>query len=250
MNPLKILVVEDNTITALHLCQTLEEAGHNVTAVARNLEQAMIAVTRNPPDLALIDIELEGSTADGIATAKELLTHHRMPIIYLTANSEPKTIQSAKDTLPAAYLLKPFRPEELILNIELAYNYFQSVSASSLASPATGLLYLPVNGGHEKIDTNDVLYVKADGSYALVFLADERKYDKQKYHISMNLSNLAQYFPTANFYRLSRSFLVNLNYVKRLKDDCLHLDDNQTVLQIPVTNRKELLKKLTIVRTK
>src|SRR5919199_2098452 len=98
MEPLNILIVEDETITAMDLRETLEEAGHKVIGIARDLQTAVKLVRSNPPDLALVDIQLEGSTGDGIATAKELLTYHRMPIIYLTANSEQETFQAAKET--------------------------------------------------------------------------------------------------------------------------------------------------------
>lgn len=245
MEALKILIVEDNTITAMDLRETLEAAGHSVTAVARTFQSALKAVRTSSPDLALIDIELEGSTADGIETAKELLAHHSMPIIYLTANSEPKTFQSAKETLPAAYLLKPFRPDELLLTIELAYHYFQSMLASPNGGPVSGQLFLPIGKGHEMINLNDVLYIEADGAYVKVVLND-----KQTHTVSTNLGQIALYFRTPNFFRLSRFHLVNLNYIKRLKDNGLVLSDNQTVLTIPAASRKELMKRLTVVRTK
>ncbi|MBD2751553.1 response regulator [Spirosoma validum] len=246
MRSLKILIVEDETITAMDLCETLEGAGHEVTATARTIEQAVKAVRMNPPDLALIDIHLEGSSADGIATAKKLLTIHSMPIIYLTANSEPETFQLAKETLPIAYLLKPFRQEELKLQVELAYHYFQSTLDDFTDPLASEQVFLPVDKGYEKINSTDVLYVEADGSYTKVFLLGQ----KTPYQISANLSHMAQYFPWPNFHRLSRSLLVNLNYIKRIEDNYLFMNDNQTVLQIPVASRKELMKKLKIVRTK
>lgn len=246
MRSLKILIVEDETITAMDLCETLEGAGHEVTATARNIEQAVKAVRMNPPDLALIDIHLEGSSADGIATAKKLQAIHAMPIIYLTANSEPETFQQAKETLPIAYLLKPFRQEELKLQVELAYHYFQSTLEADTDSLSSEQVFLPVDKGYEKINSTDVLYVEADGSYTKVFLAGH----KTPYQISANLSHMSQYFPWSNFYRLSRSLLINLNYIKRIEDNYLFMTDNQTVLQIPAASRKELMKKLKIVRTK
>ena len=245
MNSLKILLVEDDTITAMDLSETLQEAGHQITAIARNVEQAVKAVKVQPPDLALIDIHLEGSSADGIATAKKLVAIHSMPIMYLTANSEPETFQSAKETLPVAYLLKPFRQDELKLQIELAYYYFQSTLPSTNTIPVSGYLYLPVDKGHEKIDPKDVLYMEADGSYVKIFLVS-----KKVYHISMNLSHLAQYFTTDNFYRLSRSLLINLNYLERLEANHLYLVNQEAPISIPSASRKELIKKLRIVRTK
>jgi DNA-binding LytR/AlgR family response regulator len=242
MHALNILIVEDETIMALDLAETLQEAGHNVTATARNFQEAINAYKRFPTDLALIDIQLKNS-ADGISIAKELLAQRRIPIIYLTANSEPKTFQEAKETLPAAYLLKPFRSDELKLQIELAYYYFinnQQVDAKSRQ------LYLPIDKGYEKIDPDDVLYLKADGSYVKIFLRGK----ESAYHISTNLSHLAQYFPQPNFYRLSRSILVNLDHLERLENNYLFLVSHKTPIQIPVSNRKELMKKLTVVKTK
>jgi DNA-binding LytR/AlgR family response regulator len=246
MNSLKILIVEDEIITAMDLSETLQEAGHTITAIARNLDQAVKAVKSYPPDLALIDIELKESTGDGIATARALLDHHRMPIIYLTANSEPKTFQSAKETLPAAYLLKPFRQEELKLQIELAYYQYQNNQTPSAESVGSDYLYLPVDKGYEKIVPDDVLYLKADGSYVKLFLVNKTL----PYHISTNLSHLAQYFSTPNFYRLSRSLLINLDHMERLESNYLFMVSHKTPIQIPAASRKELMKKLTVVRTK
>ena len=191
MDSLKILIVEDETITAMDLRETLQEAGHSVTAIARNYEQALKAAKNNPPDLALVDIHLEaGSTENGITTARELVAQHRMPIIYLTANSDFQTFQLAKETLPAAYLLKPFRHDELKLQVDLAYHYFKYNQKQTSGYSASGTLYLPVDKGHEKIELNDVLYLQADGSYVKVFMLQR----EVPHHVSTNLSHLAQYF--------------------------------------------------------
>ncbi|RIV19930.1 DNA-binding response regulator [Fibrisoma montanum] len=244
MDRLKILVVEDNTITALDLQEMLEEAGHTVTAVARTFNEALKAVKTQPPDLALVDITLEDSAENGIETAREMLLMHRMPIIYLTADSDHDTFQAAKETMPAAYLLKPFRADELKLQIELAYHFFQVNQSAD--NPSADHLFLPIDKGYEKIALKDVLYLKADGAYVKIFLVSR----EQPYHISMNLRHLAQYFPPANFFRLSRSLLINLNYLERLERNYLYIIGHKTPIPIPATSRKELMKRLTVVRTK
>ncbi len=244
MDPLNILIVEDTILTAMDLRETLEAAGHRVTAIARDYDQALKAIQKQSPDLALIDIRLDGSTADGIATAREVLAQRRMPIIFLTAYSEPQTFQAAKETLPAAFLLKPFRHDELKLQIELAYYNFHVGDAAT--SPAAKHLFLPIDKGYEKTNPDDVLYLKADGAYVKVFVLGK----EQPHHISTNLSHLAQYFPTANFYRLSRSLLINLNHLERIERNHLFLVNHKTAIPIPAANRKELTQKLRIVRTK
>lgn len=241
MEKWKILIVEDELITAVDIKETLEKAGHQIIAVARDFKEAMAAVKRQLPDLAMIDIRLEDSTMDGIGVGKELLNLHFMPIIYLTANSESETFQRAKETLPAAYLLKPFRHRELAMQVELAYTNRKS-STNSLDSEH---LYLPINKGYEKIAQADVLYLLADGSYTKVFMLNE----EVPLLVSMNLGHLAQYFTAPHFYRLSRSLLINLSHLGRIERNQLWLENHKLPIPVPDVNRAELLRRLKIVRT-
>lgn len=241
MDMLKVLIVEDEVITANDIKETLEKAGHQVTAMTRNCKEAMAAVKRQLPDLALIDIQLAKSPVDGIATAKELLSYHFMPIIYLTANSESETMQRAKETLPAAYLLKPFRQQELVVQVELAY----ANRKTSLTVAESDTLYLPINKGYEKLIKSEVLYLAADGAYVKVYLLNE----ELPRLFSMNLGHLSPYFSSTHFYKLSRSVLVNLDYVERLERSQLWMRSQPQPLQIPDANRAELMRKLTVVRT-
>ena len=243
MHILKILIVEDQTITAMDIKETLEEAGHTVTDTARTYEQAVASVKSNPPDLAIVDIKLEDSAADGIITAEKIVALHSMPIIYLTANSERKTFQRAKETLPAAYLLKPFDPDELLMQVEVVWNYFKS---TQLAYASDGLFFTIKNKGHHRIILNEVLYLEADGSSTKIYVKQERV----PHEVSMNLSSVADHFEAPNFFPLSRSYVINLDYVERIVEDKLYLRNYEKPIQIPVTKKKELAQKLRIIKTK
>jgi DNA-binding LytR/AlgR family response regulator len=245
MDSLKILIVEDELITAVDIQETLEKAGHQITVIARNFDDAIASLKTQIPDLAIIDVNLGDTSFDGIYTAKELLKLQLMPIIYLTGNSENQTFQRAKDTLPAAYLLKPFRNKELALQIELAY-YHYKVNFKSTTNPSTSeSVFLPFDKGLKKIIKDDVVYLKADGSYVKLFLEN----NSNPCLFSMNLGYLAQYFTTPNFYRLSRSTLINLNHLERLERDQIYMKSHEISLQIPEGGRGDLLKKLAIIRT-
>ena len=246
MTPLKILLVEDELITAMHLRQTLEKEGHQITGMARTFQDAQQLVVTNPPNLALVDIELAStSTGTGIDTARELLLHQPMPIIYLTANAEQDVFRAANNTHPAAYLLKPFKPSELLFTIELAWQNFQRRTPAPADASAPDYLMLPVNGGLDRIDFDEVTYLTADGAYARLFLADGTVHT-----VSTNLGQLEQYFPASRFYRLSRSHVVNLHCIKRLKDGKLQLTTQHEALPVPASSQKELLKRMTVIRTK
>lgn len=244
VQPLRILIVEDELVTAADIRETLEKAGHRVTGVARDFPEAVASLRVEKPDLALIDVRLEGSPADGIFTAQELLRLHPMPILYLTASSEYETFRRAKETLPAAYLLKPFRRAELAMQVELAYQHHRVNHKDD--GPTPGDLYLPINSGYERVAKTNVVLVEAKGSFVNVFLADE----PMPHRLSMNIGYLEQFFTTPNFHRLSRSVLINLDHVARIERDHLVMKHHPKPLSIPESSRPELMKKLTLVKTR
>jgi DNA-binding LytR/AlgR family response regulator len=244
MTPLKILVVEDIVLTAISLKNSLEKYGYIVTGIARTYAEAREAVLESAPDLALVDIILEESEFNGIETAEMLAQLHPMPIIFLTANSEFEQFQRAQKTKPAAYLLKPFRISDIVFNVELAYHNFRPVSAAA-ENLLEGQIMLPTNGGLEMIDLEEVMYLKAGGAYAEVIMADETRH-----LVSVGLGQLEYYFNSYRFFRLSRSFVVNLFYIKRMRDGELVLKNEKTKIPVPENSRKELLNRITVVRTK
>jgi DNA-binding LytR/AlgR family response regulator len=245
MTVLKILIVEDEVMTGVDIKETLEKAGHTITAIARNSDEATGSLNKQLPDIAIVDIMLRASVHDGIQTAIELVKIHPMPIIYLTANSETQTFQRAKDTSPAAYLLKPFRHNELALQIELAYHNYKANLSTNPNPIVAEAIFLPFDKGLKKLIKQEVLYLKADGSYVKVYLKDETN----PYLFSMNLGHLAQYFSTPNFYRLSRSLLINLNCIERIERDQLYVRNQESPIQIPEGNKTDLMKQLAVIRT-
>ncbi|CAG5007792.1 Protein-glutamate methylesterase/protein-glutamine glutaminase [Dyadobacter sp. CECT 9275] len=245
MNPLKILIVEDEVITAMDIQETLERADHQVTGIAQSYYEAMESVRRQVPDMALLDIRLQEGE-DGIRLAKDITERYDMPIIFLTAHSEHDTFAKAKETAPAAYLLKPFRQKELALQIELAYHHFKLNKAAMPKSTTMEYLFLPINKGYEKIAKSDVLFMQAEGVYVKIFMLNESK----PHLLSMNLGYLSQYFNDINFYRLSRSLLVNLSHLERIEKNHIYLRGFASPVVVPETNRADLLKHLTVVRTR
>lgn len=115
----QILVVEDENIVALDIRQSLKRLGYGVPAVAATGEEAVAAAQQWQPDLILMDIRLRGEM-DGIEAATQIRHAQRLPIIYLTAFADTKTLERAKTTEPFGYILKPFEDRELNSTIEMA----------------------------------------------------------------------------------------------------------------------------------
>ncbi|AYQ33971.1 response regulator [Runella sp. SP2] len=243
MNPLKILIIEDELITANDIQETLQKAGHQITAIAQSCKEALSSLKHTLPDLALIDIILEDSSVDGIATAKALLAQQQMPIIYLTANSEIPTVRRATETYPAAYLLKPFRHKELAIQVELAYYNYHASQETGINPFTAESLFLPFEGGHVRITKQDVLYIEAEGAYVRVFESDRNRL------FTMNLGYIMQFFATPNFYRLSRSYLINFNYVERVERNQLFFRGQDLKLSFPEPQYKEIMQRLAVIKT-
>lgn len=119
MAPVKVMVVEDERIVALHLKQQLSKLGYDVVSVAYSGEQALRLIASAPPDIVLMDIRIDGDL-DGIETATRIPSELHLPIIYLTAHAEEDTLARARETRPFGYLLKPFSERDLHAAIQMA----------------------------------------------------------------------------------------------------------------------------------
>lgn len=114
-----ILIVEDEGIVAKDLQNRLKKFGYNVPVIASSGEEAITQAAEICPDLVLMDVRLKGNI-DGIEAAKHIQNHFDIPIIYLTAYADDKTLERARLTEPFGYLLKPFKGKELYTTIEIA----------------------------------------------------------------------------------------------------------------------------------
>ena len=119
MKEFKILIVEDEVLVGLDLKATLVKMGHRVTKIAKNEKAAIKSVLEDEPMLILMDINLKNSK-DGIDTAWKIKEIKDIPILYLTAYCDEITTKRAFETDPIAYLMKPFKRDDLRNTIELA----------------------------------------------------------------------------------------------------------------------------------
>ncbi len=87
--------------------------------MATSGEEAIRKTKESHPDLILMDIVLKGKM-DGVETVQHIRKQYDMPVIYLTAYADDHTLERAKVTSPAGYMLKPYQPNELRTTIELA----------------------------------------------------------------------------------------------------------------------------------
>jgi DNA-binding NarL/FixJ family response regulator len=127
MSAIRILIVEDEPLIAENIAMYLNNNDFTVSGIAYDDDEAYLELKNNPPDAALLDVNLE-SKQDGIDIARYINEHNRIPFIYLTSYSDKKIVERAKETNPAGYIVKPFNEQTLYTTLEIALANFAAQS--------------------------------------------------------------------------------------------------------------------------
>jgi PAS domain S-box-containing protein len=113
-----VMIVEDERLVARDIAESLTRMGYDVTGTVASAEECLESAKSRRPDLVLMDIHIEGEV-DGITTAQTLRDEYDIPVIFLSAYADDKTVSRAKRAAPLGYLLKPFRKSELKSAVEV-----------------------------------------------------------------------------------------------------------------------------------
>lgn len=119
MNKIRILVVEDESIVAKDIQNTLIKLGYEVPATASSAASAYEKLEQVQPDLVFLDIKLKGEE-DGIDIAGHIKERYNIPVIFLTSYVDQETLDRAKVTEPYGYIVKPFNESDLKTTVEMA----------------------------------------------------------------------------------------------------------------------------------
>jgi diguanylate cyclase (GGDEF)-like protein/PAS domain S-box-containing protein len=119
MNQQRVLITEDERITALDLQFALEELGFEVVGNVATGEESIQAAREFLPDLILMDIHLKTEML-GTEAADCIVSELDIPVIFLSAYSDRSVIEEAGQTKPYGYLIKPYETRELDAAIQVA----------------------------------------------------------------------------------------------------------------------------------
>lgn len=125
MESLRALIAEDESLTRTILRARLEKLGHEVVAEAENGVQAVEAARAHHPDVIIMDIRMP--EMDGIEAARRIMTENPCAILFLTAFSDQPLVESASEVGAIAYLMKPFRKEDLSPALEVAVRRYREL---------------------------------------------------------------------------------------------------------------------------
>lgn len=232
-----ILIVEDEPIIADDIALTLEELSYEVGDIVDSGEKAIIYLKSNDPDLILLDINIKGNI-DGIQLAHKINTQYQIPFVFISSLFDNTTIQRAKNTNPAGYIVKPFKESDLQVHIELALSKQAIDSNPKPNSDVLNHLFVRKEGAIIPLDFEQVDYVAADDNYAVFYIKGE------KHIVSNTLKEVDEKLKSSGFCRIHKTYLVNLRKIDRIEHSVVFIKDQ--MLPIGKVYRKLFLERLTI----
>lgn len=125
---IKVLIVEDEAIVGLSLKNMLKKLGYCCAGVAVTGEEAINIALTKKPDIILMDIHIIGDM-DGIEASERINKNLSIPVIYLTAYDDDKSIERCINTAPYGFLTKPAGQQEIKAAIEIAVNRHRALKA-------------------------------------------------------------------------------------------------------------------------
>ncbi|PWJ57370.1 DNA-binding LytR/AlgR family response regulator [Dyadobacter jejuensis] len=240
----RILIVEDNVSHSVALSDSLQKAGYEYVIIASRYGEALTAFENNAIDLIILDIDLGGSKT-GIDVAREILSSKEVPIIILTGMEEAEVYRKVKELfLPAAFLIKPFITRNLPHLVDLTWQNFNKDRFSGQAF--SEYLFFTVNNSIRKVLKSSVSYIITVKGHHKVEIYES--HNKEPLVVNLVMRHVAQYFTDWNFFRLSRSLIVNLNQISQIEDNGIVFEGSTEPLYISMLNRSDLLKKIQLAK--
>ncbi len=192
----------------------LQKMGYIVAGTAINENEGIAMLGIQKPDIALLDIGLNKEHG-GVEIARYIRSSMDMPFIFVTGNSDKTTLGLAKETNPDAYLLKPFREQDIATSIEIAmHNFAQRQQQQHSGDRA---IFIKHNGEHHKLYLDDILYIESRHVYILIVTKDKEMLIRTslgEFHDSIGLKN---------FVKTHRSFVVNTQHIQRFDSNFVYM---------------------------
>lgn len=126
MAKVRILICEDEGLTALRLQASVTKLGYEVVGEARDGEEAVAAAARLKPDAILMDIRMP--KMDGIAATEQIMQVRPTAIVMITAYNERELVDSALRAGASGYLVKPVSDEQIEPALKVALSRFGELS--------------------------------------------------------------------------------------------------------------------------
>lgn len=248
-----IIVVSDEPMIRAELQSLLGALGYDVEVLESYPDPDAFVNSGQFPDLLLLQTD-EKNMDNAEAFVKAANKFRKTPTVFLTDTKDEAVFSRLKELRPFGFLAKPLDFGGIRRIIELALIYdtggqpqpVQQIDASQpvamlSSAPMPTYFFTKVGNKLKKIAIDEVQFVEVEGKYSSIHMAD------RKFNVKASLKELLDKFPSTKFVRVSRNFLVNLDFID-------HIDTMQYIVKvndrdIPVsrTYKEELMNRISLL---
>lgn len=239
----KVIIVDDEE-KAQRLTRNLlkQYSEIEVLGTAFNVDDAFELVEETKPDVIFLDVEMP--VKNGFELVKMLQkTNYQPEIVFVTAYDK-YAIEAFKHAA-FNYLLKPIEKEELHKTIirlnekKGTENINEKFQYLINRLEPNSRIKLNTRVGYILIEPEDIIYCEADGSYTNIYLSNNSSQTS-----TFNLGKIEFLLTDKHFFRISRSVIINLNYLsevnRKMKTCIIQFDGKKKVFDIPRKHLKRL----------
>jgi DNA-binding LytR/AlgR family response regulator len=252
MEKINIFIVEDESIVAKDIQNSLIKLGYKVVGIANNGNDAIERIIELTPDLVLMDIMIKGDLT-GIDVSEKIKEKINIPIIFLTAYADEGTLSKAKITEPYGYILKPFKEIDLHSTIEMAVYKHQKDAAllkerdflysmvESKDDSTKDILFVKANSRLVKVHLKDIYFVEALKDYVIINTQNAR------YTVHSTMKEIDKKLGNIDFARIHRSFIARLDKIQSIDSQNVILENDKKIIPVGGSYRDELMQKLNML---
>ncbi|MFD2629843.1 LytR/AlgR family response regulator transcription factor [Oceanobacillus kapialis] len=206
MKQIQVLVVDDERYAREELIHLLKDFnGIEVIGEAESGEDAIVKSLSLKPDVVFLDIEMP--KMNGMEAAKALQELKKAPYIIF-ATAYPQFAAEAFRLEALDYLLKPYEEEQLEQTISRVQKQFSHMDNAPQA--ASGKLSIETDGEIHYLHPRDILYLAREEKFTKIITANK------EYQVRTTLKELEGRLTGYNFFRIHKSYVVNLSYVNMI----------------------------------
>jgi len=231
MSHIKTLIVEDELIIAEDMKGMLWEMQHDVIGIASDCGEAEEILSREIPDIVLVDIHLRGGD-DGISLAQTIREKYDIPIVFITSYSDKTTVDRAKKVRPEGYIVKPFEKADLYTAIEIALNNFSGHQKSGMkvekedsgSIVIKDSIFIRKDYMLIKVKFDDLIWIQSELNYLELYCREN------KHLVRSTMKDFIDKLPSGLFLQVHKSYCINTRFVTAIDHSYIWLKE----VQIPM----------------
>lgn len=216
------IIVDDEPLARAEMRSLINEISDlQIIADFSNAPTALDFLKANSVDLIFLDIEMP--MMNGLEFAK--IIPEKCLVIFTTAYSQYALKSYELDAVD--YLLKPIDKNRLKKGIEKASLYHQLLSSKTIntvESNTQDFLFIKADRKYYKINFSEIKFIEALKDYVVIHTKT------QKLITALNLKNIHQKLPSENFLRVSKSYVVNIDFIESFDNHNLYINDYEIPL--------------------